>query len=173
MPDPPRPFVFDPRLSDILPGVLQNRNDQPVSITSPVLEWSAIQLAAITSPNSQRAWESDIINDIYQGGVDASHVRIVEVRLLNAPTTLGNQIRVHPGRTSGKRQSAVLVHEMGHVWQYQTLGTAYITDSVFHNASGQVATGDRNVAYMNYQLRPESNMTDFTARRRSSPTIMS
>jgi hypothetical protein len=170
MPDPPRPFVFDPRLSDISQSVLQNRNDQPVSITSPVLEWSAIQLAAITSPNGRPLylWESDIINDIYQGGVDASRVRIVEARLLNAPTTLGNQIRVQSGWTFEKGNRPVLVHERGHVWQYQTMGTAYITDSVFHNASGQIATGDRNVAYMNYQLRPESNMTDFTAEEQAT-----
>ena len=69
---------------------------------------------------------------------------------------------------SEKDNRPVLVHEMGHVWQYRTLGTAYITDSVFHNASGQVATGDRNVAYMNYQLRPESDMTDFTAKEQAT-----
>jgi hypothetical protein len=170
MPDSPRPFVVDPRLGDVAPKVLGNRSDQPVSITSPLLEWSVISLAAISSPVGRAlySWESDIISDIYQGGVDSARVRIAEVRILNAPTTLGNQIRVPPGWSFDKWNRPVLVHEMAHVWQYQTQGSGYITDSVYHNASGQIATGDRNVAYMNYQLRPESNLKDFTAEEQAT-----
>jgi hypothetical protein len=170
MGDPLRPWAPDPRLSDISIDVLRMRRDQPVSITSPVLEWSAIQLAAITSPFGRPLldWEFDIINDIHQGGVDASRIRIVETRILNAPTTLGNQIRVPPGWSFDGDNKPVLVHEVTHVWQYQTRGTEYITDSVYHNASGQIATGNRNVAYMNYRLQQGSTMSDFTAEEQAT-----
>lgn len=166
----PRPWSPDPRLPGIPADTLRNRQDRPVSITSPALEWSAIQLAAITSPigRSFHQWEFDIISDIYQTSVDAARVRVVEARILNAPTTLGNQIRVPPGWSFSGRNRPVLVHEMGHIWQYQTRGTSYITDSVYHNASGQIATGDRNVAYMNYRLTQNCSFYDFTAEEQAT-----
>jgi hypothetical protein len=171
MSDPfPRPFVLDPRLSGVPAETLRSRRDRPVQLTFPALEWAAIQLAAVTSPFGRPLylWESEIIQDIFQRGVDASRVRIVETRILAVPTTLGNQIRVPPGWSFSGERRAVLVHEVAHVWQFQTQGTAYITDSVYHNASGQIATGNRNVAYMNYQLRPESRITDFSAEEQAT-----
>ncbi len=54
------------------------------------------------------------------------------------------------------------------MWQFQVYGTSYITDSVYHNASGQIATGNRNVAYMNYQLETNSSMSDFTAEEQAT-----
>jgi hypothetical protein len=75
------------------------------------------------------------------------------------------QIRVPHAWSFEGDNKPVLVHEVTHVWQYPTRGTSYITDSVYHNASGQIATGNRNVAYMNYQLQPDSNLTDFYGRR--------
>ncbi|WP_165232838.1 hypothetical protein [Aquisphaera insulae] len=169
MPDPPRPWSPDPRLSNVPTDVLRNRRESPVQITSPVLEFSAIQLAALVNPIGRPFGlkEMAIIDDIYQGSVDAARVRVVETSILNAPTTLGNQIRVPPG-WSFLDNKPVLVHEMGHIWQYQTRGTSYITDSVYHNASGQIATGNRNVAYMNYRLRNDSNFTDFTAEEQAT-----
>jgi hypothetical protein len=168
MPGPTPPT--DPRLSNIPANVLRNRRDQPVSVTSPALEWAAIQASAITSPFGRRLykWESDIIDDIFQGAVDSTRIRIVEVRIVNAPTTLGNQIRVAPGWTFERENKPVLVHEMTHVWQYQTRGTSYITDSVYHNASGAIATGDRNVAYMNYRLHPNASISEFTAEEQAT-----
>ena len=170
MGDSPRDRIFDPRLSNISNDVLRRRNDQPVSITSPALEWAAIQASAITSPGGRELyqWELDTILDIFQSGVDTSRIRVVETRILNSPTTLAGQIRVPHGWSFDGDNKPVLVHEVVHVWQYQTRGTSYITDSVYHNASGQIATGNRNVAYMNYQLQPNSNLTDFTAEEQAT-----
>jgi hypothetical protein len=171
MPDPPnRGRIVDPRLSDIPDNVLRNRTDRPVSVTSPVLEWTAIQLAAVANPFGRALydWEYDIVHDIFESGLDASRIRIVETRILNAPTTLSNQIRVPPGWTFERDNRPVLVHECAHVWQFQTRGTSYITDSVYHNASGQIGTGNRNVAYMNYQLNARSAMSDFTAEEQAT-----
>jgi len=171
MPDPPnsRPWVFDPRLGNVPNSVLRSRSDSWVSVSSPALEWSAIQLSAAT--NIGRAlyqWEFDAVQDIFRGAVDAFRVRVVETTILNAPTTLGNQIRVPHGWSFDKDNKPVLIHECAHVWQYQTRGTSYITDSVFHNASGQIATGNRNVAYMNYQLSQNSSIGDFSAEEQAT-----
>lgn len=167
---PSRPRIIDPRLGNIPDSVLRNRNDRPVSITSPALEWSAIQLSAITSPFGRALyqWELDVLADIYQTGLATSRIRVVEAHILNAPTTLGNQIRVPYGWTFEGDNRPVLVHEAMHVWQYQNLGPSYITDSVYHNASGQIATGNRNVAYMNYQLQPNANITGFSAEEQAT-----
>ena len=163
-------FTLDPRLSDVNPGVLRNRKDSPIQLRSPALEFAAIQLSAITSPIGRELTPTEraIIDDIYVSCVDAGRVRIVEAHILNAPTTLGNQIRVPYGWDFSGERRAVLVHEFGHIWQYQTQGTGYITDSVYHNASGQIATGNRNVAYMNYQLRDSSSFFDFTAEEQAT-----
>lgn len=164
------PWAPDPRLGPISPDTLRSRRDRPVQLTSPALEWATIQLGAIVNPFGRALyeWERGIITDIFRSGVDATRVRIVETRILNAPTTLGNQIRVPPGWTFEAHKRPVLVHELAHVWQYQTLGTRYITDSIYHNISGQIATGNRNVAYMNYRLREGVNLADFTAEEQAT-----
>jgi hypothetical protein len=164
-----RPRVFDPRLRDIPNSVLRNRKDSWVSVSSPVLEWSAIQLSAATNiGRGLYQWEIDEVQDMFRGALDTGRIRVVETTILNAPTTLGSQIRVPHGWSFDQGNKPVLVHECTHVWQYQTRGTSYITDSVYHNASGQIATGDRNVAYMNYQLSAKSTMWDFSAEEQAT-----
>jgi len=164
------PRIVDPRLRPVPSSVLTRRNDSPVSLTFPALEWAAIQLAAVGNPFGRALydWEYEIVHDIFRSGLDASRIRIVETRIMNAPTTLGNQIRVPPGWTFDNDNRPVLVHECAHVWQYQTKGTSYITDSVYHNVSAQIATGNRNVAYMNYQLDTNSSMSAFTAEEQAT-----
>lgn len=170
MSDPSRPFVLDPRLGNMSPDVLRNRRDRPVQLTSPALERLTIQLGHVINPLGRAlyGWELDIVRDIFHSGVDASRIRVVETRVLAAPTTLANQIRVTPGWSFERGNRPVLVHEVAHVWQYQTQGTRYITDSVYHNASGQIATGNRNVAYLNYQLREGARLGDYTAEEQAT-----
>jgi len=170
MGNPPSGRIVDPRLQSIPADVLKRRNDAPVRVTFPALEWATIQAAAIGNPFGRAlyGWEYDIVHDIFQSGLDTSRLRIVETRIINAPTTLGNQIRVSPGWSFENDHRPVLVHECAHVWQYQTRGTSYISDSVYHNVSGQIATGDRNVAYMNYQLNDNSSMSTFTAEEQAT-----
>ena len=170
MPNPSRGRIIDPRIHGVTADVLRKRTDRPVAVTSPVLEWAAIQAAAIANPFGRALydWEYEIVHDVFRSSLDASRIRIVETRIMNAPTTLGNQIRVPPGWTFERDNKPVLVHECAHVWQYQTRGTSYITDSVYHNASGAIATGNRNVAYMNYQLTTTSSISDFTAEEQAT-----
>ncbi len=60
------------------------------------------------------------------------------------------------------------MNEFGHIWQYQTQETGDITESVYHNASGQLATANPNVVYMNCPLRDNSKFFNFTAEQQAT-----
>src|SRR5262249_21949071 len=95
--------------------------------------------------------------------------RIVDASIANAPTTLGNQIRVRPGFSfSSEEGKSTLIHETGHVWQYQTQGTRYITCAVYHQIEANIKTGTRNAAYMNYKLDEKSKISDFPAEEQAT-----
>ena len=48
----------------------------------------------------------------------------------------------------GSIDRRTLIHELTHVWQYQTKGTRYISDSILHQVGAAIATGSRNAAYI-------------------------
>lgn len=67
-----------------------------------------------------------LVEPIFKNAIDYSRVRIVRALVANNPTVLGNLIRRwKPGRIS----PTILIHELGHVWQYQTKGLQYISSS--------------------------------------------
>jgi len=81
---------------------------------------------------------------IFGASIDLEKVRIVRAVVANAPTTLGNYIRVP---MNGFVDYQTLIHELTHIWQYQTMGTRYISDSICHQVRASVASGSRNAAY--------------------------
>jgi hypothetical protein len=81
---------------------------------------------------------------IFQSSIDLDKVRIVYAEVVNAPTTLGNYIRIPMDGAISRR---TLIHELAHIWQYQTKGTGYISDSLYHQISATIATGSRDAAY--------------------------
>lgn len=110
------------------------------------LEALATQFAGALSSDT-RALTTDERADateVFGGSLDLDSVRIVRASVANAPTTLGNTIRIP---RAGGLDRAVLIHELAHVWQYQTKGTAYISDSAWHQVGALLATGSRNAAY--------------------------
>ncbi len=81
--------------------------------------------------NSQ---ERDLLVKIFGDSIDLDPVRIGYTKLIGGGTlayTMGNKILIHQ---STKLSAAKLVHEMTHVWQYQTRGTRYLSDSALHQA---------------------------------------
>ena len=72
-----------------------------------------------------------------------------------APKTLGNVIHLRSdwghfvGDTLDLTEDGrlTLIHEMGHVWQYQNGGLAYIPESLWAQFKGFVGAGSRNAAY--------------------------
>jgi len=69
---------------------------------------------------------------------------VVCASIVNTPAALGNVIRIPPGFAL---DSITLIHELAHVWQYQTRGTEYISSSLWHQARSILSTGSRRGAY--------------------------
>lgn len=99
--------------------------------------------------------ERDYLQEIYHDSVDMSQVTITRGSALatGAARTLGNTINLqdeHFDRDTMDLSDAgllVLAHEMGHVWQYQNGGLAYIPSSLIPQAVAALSGGDRNAAY--------------------------
>jgi hypothetical protein len=163
-------WTTDPRLWYIPKEKLTGRRDYPIMLSSPLIEQTIIQVAGITSPLGRKleVWEAELVSSIYLSSVDTARIRVVEARIANAPTTLGNQIRVNPGwKFDTEENRGVLIHECAHVWQYQNHGTDYITDALYHQLSSMIDTGDRNAAYMNYKLDDNRTFNSYTAEEQA------
>jgi hypothetical protein len=101
--------------------------------------------------------EIDYAKDVYLDSVDYSQITITRdsVLALGAPRTIGNTIHLKSdwGHFKGDtleltdKGMEVLIHEMGHVWQYQNGGLAYIPESLIAQLKAAVGGGDRAGAY--------------------------
>ncbi|MGH9405565.1 MAG: hypothetical protein ACRD3D_06985 [Terriglobia bacterium] len=162
--------LTDPRLSGVRASLLCSTRYQPVAVTSPLLEGLLVMAGQIDGLDGVPLTppELEVIKKIFATSVDASRIRLLRTGIANAPTTLGNQIRIAPNqRTDTPDWLSTLVHETTHVWQYQTRGTNYITDSIYHQLRAQVAMGTRSGAYFNYRLTKGSSFSDYSAEEQA------
>lgn len=112
-----------------------------IKVRVPILEIGAIALRD-SFANSKRPLYSNerkLLLDIFGNSVNLDPVEVVYTGIgaKGRPYTFGNSIRVPRGTDL---DAATLVHEMTHVWQYQTRGTGYLSDSALHQLSeGQAA----------------------------------
>jgi hypothetical protein len=138
-------------------------SSQHLRLRLPTLEIFAVQSGAAFSVAGRGLTDRErkIAKDVFQDSIDLSTVRIVISSVAAAPTTLGNNIR-----TNGPMSDAVLVHELTHVWQYQNLGTRYISDSAYHQTVAMVSGDSRNGAY-NVQVVANKSFTDYTAEHQA------
>lgn len=107
--------------------------------------------------------EQSLLWAVFGESVDLDAIRLVEARIANAPTTLGNIIRIRAGE---QLPSHVLVHEAAHVWQFQTKGTAYVSDSALHQGLSILRTGSRASAY-DVTIVPGQSIHDYTAEQQA------
>ena len=104
---------------------------------------------SLTSDERHYAWE------IYHDAVDYDAIRITRGAALStgAARTLGNTINLQDEHFVGDTMELsdagklVLIHEMGHVWQYQNGGLAYIPSSLIPQIVAAVSGQSRNAAY--------------------------
>jgi len=117
-----------------------------IRLRFPTLElYSALHGGALSlggRPLSASEWEDALF--IFESSINYDKVRIVSAVVANAPTTLGNTIRIG---MDGKITRKTLIHELGHIWQYQTKGTSYISNSLCAQVSATISAGTRNAAY--------------------------
>ena len=101
--------------------------------------------------------EIEYAREIYLDSVDYTQIRITRDSTLavGAPRTIGNTIHLKSdwGHFRGdtlelsEQGRLTLIHEMGHVWQYQHGGLAYIPLSLIAQLRAAVHGGDRGAAY--------------------------
>lgn len=120
---------------------------------------SAVQTLLGLEPPSRALNEQEIaeLRKVYGNTIDYSQIRLKEgfigANQLLAPHTVGNTIYIPQGRLDPnssnyiQERNQLLVHETGHVWQYQTGGTDYIGESLYHQAKGWLSGASRNAAY--------------------------
>ncbi len=113
--------------------------------------------AATTEKRGLTSNEISYAHEIYLDSIDYSVISITRDSLLSAgaPKTIGNTIHLRSdwGHFKGDTMELTelgmqtLIHEMGHVWQYQNGGLAYIAESVWVQLKAFVSGGDRGGAY--------------------------
>jgi hypothetical protein len=113
----------------------------------PLLEAGAVlaQKALTSDSRPLSGDERKLLLKIFGASVnlDAVTLAYTDLAVDGRAYTLGNTIRVPEHMPKGTHFSvADLVHEMTHVWQYQTRGTSYISDSIFHQMTGGQAAYD-------------------------------
>ena len=109
-----------------------------------------------------RSDEIAYAKDIFGDSIDYAPIKIVRNSMIStgASKTLGNSMYLEDDwggavfndsaaepltLTSLGRQ--LLIHEMGHVWQYQNGGLAYVGDSLWAQLKASLGSGSRNGAY--------------------------
>ncbi|HXC95268.1 MAG TPA: hypothetical protein VNU92_06180 [Edaphobacter sp.] len=119
--------------------------------------WAQSSLAGPARPLTPD--EKTLLLKIFGSSINLDSVQTVYTTLgvEGRPYTFGNTIRIPPHT---KFDAATLVHETTHVWQYQTMGTAYLSDSAFH----QLTQGSK--AY-DVQLVPGKSFFDYTAEQQA------
>lgn len=134
-----------------------------VRVRFPTLEIFASESGGMLSVNATPLTpaEQRLAQDVFERSLDLSPIRIVQARVAAAPTTLGNNIR-----TNGPMSNGTLIHELTHIWQYQNLGTSYISDSAFHQVAGMISAGSRNAAYT-VRIVPGQRFTDYQAEHQA------
>src|SRR5262249_23137307 len=113
--------------------------------------------------------EKALLREVYGDSIDLDAIRITEGGPLNnnmAAHTVGNMIYLPEGSTGkplfddkGNLTDAgsLLIHETGHVWQSQTAGGDYISQSLYNQEKAIIEGGDRNGAY-DYQAAVDAGV---------------
>jgi hypothetical protein len=137
-PPSPRPLPTAPR-----PGPIGTE------VRFPTLEvFAALHgdlFASDARPLTQR--ELDTARPIFGSSLAYEAVRIVVAPFANAPTTLGNFIRISPEIRRQGLPDSTLIHELTHIWQFQTRGMRYMSNSLCAQVTAIITEGDRNYAY--------------------------
>ena len=114
--------------------------------------------------------ERRLAEKIFGQSIHLDAVRIARASFANAPTTLGNTIRV-----IGPMSPRILIHELTHVWQFQTKGTEYISNSLLHQSAsvvrrcfidGQCFPPDTSFAY-EVDIIAGKSFHDYTAEQQA------
>lgn len=136
-----------------------------ITVRIPVIENLAMQYgdAFSRNPRPLTPEERKVAQPIFLESINYDVIRIVTTTVAAAPTTLGNHIRILPGY---QIPNATLVHELTHIWQFQTKGNGYVSSSLVSQTCAVIATGDRNNAY-EYKVIPGQSINRYNAEQQA------
>ena len=102
-------------------------------VRSPLAEGFLVlgQKALTNTIRNLTVTEEMLLRRVFKGSIDYDKIQIAttNIRANGRPYTFANTIRIPPQTDFNTR---TLVHETTHVWQYQTKGSGYISDSGWH-----------------------------------------
>ena len=108
--------------------------------------------------------EKGIARNVFKDAVDLEAVRVI---IAPSPTdramTWGNTIRMP---ASQALSTGTLIHELAHVWQYQTKGSSYISNSMLKQTCAVLAGHERDKAY-EYAIVEGQSLFDYTAEQQA------
>lgn len=99
--------------------------------------------------------ERKLADEIFRGSIDLSRVCVTRnsVAAMFSATAIGNTINLRARDFQGAAMvlsdagRVTLIHELGHVWQFQNHGIGYIPKSLWAQLVAFVKTGNRRAAY--------------------------
>ena len=116
-------------------------------VRSPLIEGIIVlgQKAFTNTVRNLTVKEEMLLRTIFQGSIDYDQIEIATTNIGagGRPYTFANTIRIPPHSNFNER---TLVHETTHVWQYQTKGSGYISDSAWHQVVDKSAYNVQLVA---------------------------
>jgi hypothetical protein len=142
-----------------------------LEVRSPVAEQLGVQFGSGLSREARRLTNAEmaLARSVFHDSVNLAVVRVVMTKIMSSPTTMGNVIRIRPFDPKKAERSdldhSTLLHELTHVWQFQTRGAGYISNSLWR----QGFTEGRDAAYAisAAQLRYVSSIADLSAERQA------
>lgn len=122
-----------------------------------LLGGTAVGDRLITARRKLTDFETEYAREIFHDSVNLAKVRVTRDGLVSVGAPKGVRHTIHLKSDWGHFVDDsldlseiglyVLIHELGHVWQYQNGGLAYIPGSLWSQYRGWRTTGSRNAAY--------------------------
>ncbi len=93
--------------------------------------------------------EKELARSVYGDSIRLDAVRIASdsIYSIDVSKTIGNTIHLRTAVRTDLSNKALLIHELGHVWQYQSQGWGYIPESLAVQLLAFVRTGSTSAAY--------------------------
>lgn len=92
-------------------------------------------------------YERELAYPIFGNSLLYDEVRVAVASFANAPTTLGNVIRINAEMDRRGIPNGTVIHELTHIWQFQTRGMRYMSNSLCAQVTAMIVAGTRNAAY--------------------------
>lgn len=146
--------------------VVLDKPNPGVTVRLPTWELGALVARDAFAGSASRLTDSEktIARNVYADAIDLDAVRVVYAPSpTGEPMTWGDTIRMPPnhGLSTG-----TLVHELAHVWQYQTRGASYISNSMLKQSCAVLEGHERDKAY-EYKIADSRSLFDYSAEQQA------